>query len=87
MTAEIDLDTGREPAQIPVAVAPLRQEGRFGQVELCGQGLHPARITGGIQQTHRCRIAAERALREGVDHIELRGHGLPLPEGVVHDAL
>src|ERR1700686_4162480 len=68
VTAEIDLDGGRKPAERPVAVAAVTEERRLRQVHLRGDALQPRVIrlaAGG--GTDRGRISAKRHVSEGVN--------------------
>src|SRR5207244_7291741 len=67
VTAEVDFDSRREPAQRPAAVVARGQERGLGQVHLRRDAVHPAVIDFAIEKTDGGRISAKRAGAEGVD--------------------
>jgi len=82
MAAEIDLSQGGEPADVP----PFRlfhEEGRLGQVVLPSDGLQHALREPGIEADHRCGVAREGPVSEGIDLEEgMACHGVtPVPGG------
>jgi hypothetical protein len=78
VAAKPDLDPGREPAQAE-AVAFRDGEGRFRQVHLGGDVLHPGRLGGSFEKADAGGIALERNFGERVDLIDRDAHG-PLLE-------
>jgi len=65
VTAEIDFDGGREPAQI-VAVALRNEKGGLGEIHLSCDIEHPGRIGGFWKDADGGRVAGEGAIRERV---------------------
>src|SRR5882762_6263150 len=73
MTAEIDFDRRREPAEI-VAVASLHEKGGFGEVHLARDVEHPRRL-GGLGEDADCgRIACEGSIRESINLRDPEAH-------------
>jgi len=73
MTAEIDLDRRSKPSQ-RVAVALGNEEGGLRHIVLGGNGLHQ-RVGKPLLQRHHCRrVAAKRAISEGIDMIDWQAH-------------
>ena len=67
VAAEVDLDRGREPAQVELAVFPANEERGFRQVHLARHPLHPHGVGRSGQHAHGRRVAAERLAGESVD--------------------
>ena len=67
VTAEIDLDRRREPAQVIIAVPAFHQIGGFRQIILEGNGLHDLIAEPTAQRTDCRWIALEGSGGEGID--------------------
>ena len=77
VAAQVDLDGGREPAQleVPRLVGDHGPDERgLGEVHLGGHGLHPRRVRGRLEEAHRGRVAGEGAGRERVHMEKGRAH-------------
>src|SRR3954468_7218645 len=75
MTAQIDLDARREPAQ-PVTIAVGDEERGFGEVVLGRDRLHGFGRQPGIERTHRRGIAGKRPIGKRVDLIKRDMHAV-----------
>src|SRR6267142_5655029 len=73
MTAEIDLDGGREPAEI-VAVALGHQERRLGEIHLACDVQHPGGVGWFWEDADRGGVPSERFVGERVDLRDAQGH-------------
>ena len=73
VSAEIDLDLRREPSQA-VVIAFLHHEGRFGEVVLRRDALHPVRRQPCLQDAHPGRIAGKRTIGERIDLVDRDPH-------------
>jgi hypothetical protein len=72
MPAQIDLQRGREPAQV-IPVGPLPEKGGFGEVHLARYVLHPAVVPRRGKHADGRRVAGEGFGGEGVDLVDLHG--------------
>ncbi|MCY1547230.1 hypothetical protein D9M68_832740 [compost metagenome] len=73
MAAKRHFGPGREPADVP-ATAFLHQEGCFRKIVLGGDALHELVVEPGIEPIDHRGIAAEGALAESVDLMEIQLH-------------
>src|SRR5882672_4058700 len=73
MTAEIDLDGGREPAEI-VAVALGHQERRLGEIHLACDVQHPGGVGWFWEDADRGGVPSERFVGERVDLRDPEAH-------------
>ena len=75
MAAEIDLDRGREPAEI-IAVALGNQKRSFGEIHLTRDVEHPGRFGGFGENADAGGVAGEGFVGERVDLGDADWHGL-----------
>ena len=78
MPAEIDLDTGREPAQ-RILASLAHEEGGFREIVLRRDRLHGCVGQPGLERADGGRIAAEQFVGEGIDLIDRQAHGVLSP--------
>jgi hypothetical protein len=73
MSAQLDFDARRKPAQ-PPARSFRYEEGGFSEIVLRGDRLQQVIGQPLGQGADRCRIAAEEPRSEGIDYIERQVH-------------
>jgi hypothetical protein len=75
VAAQVDLVGGGKPAQ-PIRAVVLRTEkGRFRQVHLAGDALHPVGVRTIREQAHGGRVSGEGRGGERIHLVERNGHG------------
>ncbi len=76
VSAEIDLNGWRHPAQVEMA-APINQERGLGEIVLVSNCLHDGvREPGAVEQTDARGVAGERPVGEGSDLVIRYEHGV-----------
>jgi len=73
MSAQIDLDGRREPAQ-RVTVAFADEKSSLGEIILSRDGLHGRVRQPAVERADGCRIAAEQLIGERIDLINRQLH-------------
>ena len=71
--AQIDFDSGREPAEI-VSVALRHQKGSLGEIHLARDLEHPFLVRRLGKDANSRRITGKRAIRERIDLCDVEGH-------------
>ncbi len=83
----VDLDGGREPAQVKTIGRGANEEGGFGETVFEGDALEERVVEPGVERNDGGGIAGEDAVREGIDPIERKFHGSEAsggPGNVIH---